>query len=71
MLAKHGVIIGDNERLDPAEIMHVLELREELAEARHAADKPKLEALQTNMKQRRAQALLELDGLLRRATGWE
>jgi molecular chaperone HscB len=63
LLGKHGVVIGDNERLDPAEIMRVLELREELAEARHADDKPKVEELQANMKQRRARALDELDGL--------
>ena len=63
LLGKHGIVIGDNERLDPAEIMAVLELREELAEARQADDTAKLEALQSNMQKRRAQALVELDGL--------
>lgn len=69
MLERHGVTIGDNERLDPAEIMVVLEAREELAEARLTNDKAKLEALQSQMQNRRAQALLELDGLFA-ASDW-
>ena len=69
MLERHGVTIGDNERLDPAEIMKVLEAREELAEARQADDKVKLAALQSQMQNRRTQALLELDGLFA-ASDW-
>ena len=36
LLARAGVTIGDNERLDPTFLMEILELREELAEARAA-----------------------------------
>ena len=36
LLARAGVSIGDNERLDPEFLMEILELREELAEARVA-----------------------------------
>ena len=36
LLARAGVTIGDNEQLDPAFLMEILELREELAEARVA-----------------------------------
>ena len=36
LLERAGVTIGDNERLDPAFLMEILELREELAEARVA-----------------------------------
>jgi molecular chaperone HscB len=69
MLERHGVTIGDNERLDPAEIMAVLEAREELAEARQADDRAKLESLQSQMQKRRTQALVELDGLFA-ASDW-
>jgi molecular chaperone HscB len=69
LLERHGVTIGDNERLDPAEIMKVLEAREELAEARQADDTAKLELLQSQMQNRRTQALLELDGLFA-ASDW-
>ncbi len=40
LLARAGVPIGDNERLDPAFLMEILELREELAEARAAGKLP-------------------------------
>jgi molecular chaperone HscB len=63
LLERAGVTIGDNERLDPEMILRVLELREELAEARAANDRDKLGALQANMAKRRAQALGELPGL--------
>ncbi|HET9991282.1 MAG TPA: Fe-S protein assembly co-chaperone HscB [Kofleriaceae bacterium] len=63
LLERAGVTIGDNERLDPEMIMRVLELREELAEARAAKDVAALERLQTQMKQRRDQALHELGEL--------
>jgi molecular chaperone HscB len=36
LLVRGGVSIGDNERLDPTFLMEILELREELAEARTA-----------------------------------
>ena len=69
LLERQGVTIGDNERLDPAEIMRVLELREELAEARQANETAELEALQRQMKTRRTQALEELGGLFA-ASDW-
>jgi molecular chaperone HscB len=69
LLERAGVTIGDNERLDPEQIMQVLELREELAAARHANDTVKISALQSGMQQRRSEALLELDGLFA-ASDW-
>jgi molecular chaperone HscB len=63
LLARAGVTIGDNERLDPAFLMEILELREELAEAR-AADNTELVArLQGAMQARRGQALEALPAL--------
>ena len=63
LLQRAGVTIGDNERLDPEMIMRVLELREELAQARAAKDLATVERLQGQMKQRRDQALHELGEL--------
>lgn len=62
LLQRAGVTIGDNERIDPAQIMEVLEAREELAAARHGKDLAKVEAMQRQMQQRRQQ---ELDALER------
>ncbi|MEO6772012.1 MAG: Fe-S protein assembly co-chaperone HscB [Kofleriaceae bacterium] len=63
LLGRAGVTIGDNERLDPDMIMRVLELREELSDARAANDLAAVERLQAQMKQRRDQALRELGEL--------
>jgi len=63
LLERAGVTIGDNERLDPAQIMEVLEAREELAEARAAGNSAKLEQLQTAMRTKRAAALADLEAL--------
>ena len=63
LLERAGITIGDNERLDPVMIMRVLELREELAEAKAANDRATLERLQAQMQKRRAQALGELPPL--------
>ncbi|MEZ4401775.1 MAG: Fe-S protein assembly co-chaperone HscB [Kofleriaceae bacterium] len=38
LLAQHGVVIGDREVLEPAFLAEILELREELADARVAGD---------------------------------
>ncbi len=57
LLARAGVAIGDNERLDPAFLMEILELREELAEARAAGKLDLVERLQGTMKTRRAAAV--------------
>ena len=46
LLARAGVTIGDNERLEPAFLMEILELREELAEARAAGNLALVEKLQ-------------------------
>ena len=63
LLERAGVTIGDNERLDPAQIMEVMEAREELAEARRAKNTAKLEQLQAVMRTKRAAALDQLDAL--------
>jgi molecular chaperone HscB len=63
LLERAGVTIGDNERLDPAFLMEILELREELAEARAAGKLARVEELQRAMKARRAEALGALPGL--------
>jgi molecular chaperone HscB len=63
LLARAGVTIGDNERLDPAFLMEILELREELAEARAAGNRERVEALERAMKARRAEALDALPAL--------
>jgi molecular chaperone HscB len=60
LLRHHGGAIGDNERLDPAFLQEILELREELAEARQAGDLTAVDRLQAAMVQRRRAALAEL-----------
>jgi molecular chaperone HscB len=61
MLARAGVQIGDNERLDPAFLMEVLELREQLAE--HRSDRTVVERLQQDMRGRRDAAVASLEPL--------
>jgi len=61
LLERAGVTIGDNECLDPAQIMEVLKAREELAEARAAGNTAKIEQLQTAMRTKRAAALSDLE----------
>jgi molecular chaperone HscB len=63
LLERAGVTIGDNERLDPAFLMEILELREELAEARAAGNADLVARLQRAMQARRAQALEALPAL--------
>jgi molecular chaperone HscB len=63
MLARAGVTIGDNERLDPAFLMEILELREELAEARQAGRLADVGRLQGTMLSRRKIALAKLPAL--------
>jgi len=57
LLARAGVTIGPNERVDPSLLMEFLEERETLAEARVAGRTAEVEALQTKMRQRRRTAL--------------
>jgi molecular chaperone HscB len=63
LLARAGIAIGDNERLDPAFLMEILELREELAEARAANKLPEVARLQRAMAERRAAAVARLQPL--------
>ena len=63
LLERAGVTIGDNERLDPAFLMEILELREELAEARAAGNVALVEKLQRTMQARRADAMAALPEL--------
>jgi molecular chaperone HscB len=63
LLARAGVAIGDNERLDPAFLMEILELREELAEARAAGNTALVGKLQGAMQARRNDALGALPAL--------
>ena len=60
LLARAGLVIGDHERLEPAFLMEILELREELAEARVAGRLEEVARLQRAM-QARHKALI--DGL--------
>ena len=57
LLRREGITIGDNERIDPALVMELLEEREELAEARQAGQTAKLEQLCASMQGRREAAL--------------
>jgi molecular chaperone HscB len=57
LLAREGIVIGDNERIDPALVMELLEEREVLAEARAAGKLSEVERLQAAMKARRTAAL--------------
>jgi molecular chaperone HscB len=63
LLARAGVNIGDNEKLDPAFLMEILELREELAEARVAQKLPEVARLQRAMAERRKAAVERLPPL--------
>jgi molecular chaperone HscB len=63
LLGKAGLTIGGNERLDPAFLMEILELREELAAARVADDRDTVVRLEAAMKARRDTSLAALDPL--------
>jgi molecular chaperone HscB len=60
LLEREGLTIGDNERIDPAIVMRVLEAREELAEARLAGDRVVIEKLRAAMAAQRGEAIAEL-----------
>lgn len=57
LLRREGLTIGDNERIDPALVMALLEERETLAEARVANDRERIEALCASMRARKQSAL--------------
>lgn len=63
LLARAGVTIGDNERLDPEFLMEILELREALAEARQAGKLADVERMQGEMAARRTAVLAKLPPL--------
>ena len=63
LLSRAGVKIGDNERLDPTFLMEILELREALAEARHAGKLADVERMQGEMAARRNATLALLPAL--------
>lgn len=63
LLARAGLVIGDHERLDPAFLMEILELREELALARAAGKLEDVGRLEAAMKTRRADLLAALTPL--------
>lgn len=63
MLQRAGVKIGDNEQLDPTFLMEILELREELAEARVAKRNSEIEKLCGVMKARRKTSIDALSSL--------
>lgn len=63
LLARAGVKIGDNEQLDPEFLMEILELREELAEARAAKRTSEIEKLCATMKARRKTSIDSLPSL--------
>lgn len=66
LLAQGGVTIGDNERLDPAALMPILEDRELLAEAIQGKRIAEIERLQAAMQATRARELeLVRDGFAR------
>src|SRR6185503_11978686 len=66
LLERAGVTIGDNEQLDPTFLMEILELREELAEARVAKRTSEIEKLCNVMKARRKTAIESLTRLFER-----
>jgi molecular chaperone HscB len=63
LLGRAGVTIGSNERLDPTFLMEILELREELAHARHAGQRETVARLEATMKSRRDAAVAALTPL--------
>lgn len=67
LLAQAGIKIGENERIaDTAFLMRVLELREELAEARVAKETALIERLCNDMKARRKDVVESLSALFDR-----
>ncbi len=66
LMSQRGVTIGDNERLDPAALMPILEERELLAEAIQGKRLAEVEKMQTAMQAQRAELLERVrDGFTR------
>ena len=70
LLERAGVVIGPNEAVAPSFLMEVLELREELADAKHAGDTALLGRLADQMQDRRDAALAHVGGLFRGNAAW-
>ncbi len=69
LLAREGVTIGDNERIDPELVMALLDEREQLAEARQQGELREVERLAAAMRARRREALEQVAALFRAAEG--
>ncbi|HSK03592.1 MAG TPA: iron-sulfur cluster co-chaperone HscB C-terminal domain-containing protein [Kofleriaceae bacterium] len=69
LLAREGITIGDNERIDPELVMALLEEREQLAEARGAGELREVERLAAAMRARRREALDRVAALFAAAEG--
>jgi molecular chaperone HscB len=67
LLARAGLSIGGNERLDPRFLMEILELREELAAAVQAGQTDRVARLGASMKARQRATLDSLGPLFARA----
>ena len=63
LLARSGVTIGSNERLEPELLALLEELHEELAAARQAGRSAEVESLQSAMMTKRKEILARLSGL--------
>jgi molecular chaperone HscB len=63
LLAREGVTIGDNERIDPELVMALLEEREQLAEARQRGELREVERMAASMRARRREALGQVRAL--------
>jgi len=69
LLAREGVAIGDNERIDPELVMALLEEREQLAEARQQGELREVERMAAAMRARRRAALERVAALFAAAEG--
>jgi molecular chaperone HscB len=69
LLARQGVAIGDNERIDPELVMALLEEREQLAEARQRGELREVERMAESMRARRRAALERVAALFAAAEG--
>jgi molecular chaperone HscB len=69
LLAREGVTIGDNERIDPELVMALLEEREHLAAARQLGELREVERLAAAMRARRREALDRVKALFAELPG--
>lgn len=69
LLARQGVTIGDNERIEPALVMALLEEREQLAEARQRGALGEVERMAAAMRARRRDALGQVKALFGEVEG--